>query len=124
MELKYKNLHNKLKKLGNITHSNSVIHEQHSYAPNTQPRVINLTNKQLTGKQLHILSKGPQYAIETAPKKNIDNIIAETECAIKHVESKWQNTYRFLAAKQIKKIKEKQTQNPFFEGNHPVVCYI
>ena len=76
MELKYKNLHNKLKKLGNITHSNSVIHEQHSYAPNTQPRVINLTNKQLTGKQLHILSKGPQYAIETAPKKNIDNIIA------------------------------------------------
>jgi len=73
---------------------------------NTQPRIINLTHKKLTKEQMNVLNLGPQYTMELKPNRHIKEIIIETENAIRQIEPKWQNTYRFLAAKRIKQIKE------------------
>ena len=109
MELTYDKLQQKIHKLEKFT--NVEKHKRQYLTQNTQQKVINLSTKQLTNQQLNILEKGPQYAIETEPKQNINNIIAETECAIRHLDFKWQNTYRHIATKAIKRLKTKETQN-------------
>lgn len=50
------------------------------------------------------MSLGPNYAIEQEPKQYISELIIDTENAIRHLEPKIQNTYHYLAAKQIKDI--------------------
>jgi stalled ribosome rescue protein Dom34 len=52
----------------------------------------------LKKEQTEILSLRNSYAIEKKPKKYINELIVDTE------EPKIQNTYRYLAAKQIKQI--------------------
>ena len=106
VENKYQHLHNKINNLSNeiqVTHKQT---KQSSYHMNTQPRIINLTHKKLTKEQMNVLNLGPQYTMELKPNRHIKEIIIETENAIRQIEPKWQNTYRFLAAKRIKQIKE------------------
>jgi molybdopterin-guanine dinucleotide biosynthesis protein len=50
------------------------------------------------------LSLGPNYAIEREPERYINELTVETEVAIRQLDPKLQNTYRHLAAKQIKYI--------------------
>ena len=71
---------------------------------NQQERIINMTNTQLTNEQIQTLSLGPKYAIEREPKLCINELIIDTENAIRTLEPKIQNTYRHLATKQIKSI--------------------
>ena len=51
-----------------------------------------------------MLSLGPNYAMEKEPKHYINELIIDMENAIRHLEPKIQNTYCYLAAKQIKHI--------------------
>jgi hypothetical protein len=51
-----------------------------------------------------LLSLGPSYAIEREPKRYTNELIVETEIAIRQINPKLQNIYRHLAAKQIKHI--------------------
>jgi len=53
----------------------------------------------------------PKYAIEQEPKEYINELIIETENAIRRLEPKTQNTYRHLATKQIKWISRTNRQN-------------
>ena len=61
---------------------------------------------------------GPQYAIELKPNRYINEIIKETENAIRQIETKWQNTYIYLAAKLIKQIKENNKQSPLHKTQY------
>ena len=61
-----------------------------------------MTNIQLTQEQKEILSLGPKCAIEQEPKRYINDLIIDTENAIRTLDPKIQNTYRHLATKQIK----------------------
>jgi len=53
--------------------------------------------------------------------KCINNIIIETENAIRCMEPKWQNIYRFQAKKLIKQITEKHKQNPLHRHQQNVI---
>ena len=79
MELKYKNLHDKIKILEGGSKLKRGTSEQHDTPTTGQPRIINLTKKQLTKEQINILNLGPQYAMEINPKKCINSIIIETK---------------------------------------------
>jgi len=115
MELKYKNLNDKIKILEGRSKPKRGTSEQHDTPTSGQPRKINLTKKQLTKEQINILNLGPQYAMEISPKRCIKNIIIETESAIRNLEPKWQNVYRFQASKLTKRITEKRKQNPLYK---------
>ena len=54
---------------------------------------------------------GHSYAIESEPKNYINELIIDTEVAIRQLEPKMQNTYRYLAAKQIKQILNSNRHN-------------
>ena len=110
MESRYQSMNKKLDIL--ITKHDSlqsqIKHSKTITSHNTQPRIINLTNATLTQEQI---SLGPQYALEQKPNTYINELIIETENAIRRLEPKWQNTYRHLATKRIKQIKENKKQN-------------
>jgi tRNA U34 5-carboxymethylaminomethyl modifying GTPase MnmE/TrmE len=74
-------------------------------------RVINLTNVAFTGEQIKTLEMGPQYAVERNPKSYINELIVDTENAIRNLQSNMQNTFRHLAAKKVKQIKESNRHN-------------
>jgi hypothetical protein len=54
---------------------------------------------------------GLQYAIERNPKFYINELIIETENAIRHLHNSMQNTFCHLAAKKIKQIKASNRHN-------------
>ena len=118
MEAQYTKLNNKLDKLlfqkTNHPNSNKQNNQNNS-------RVINLTNIKLTHEQLHTLSFGPNFAIEKAPEKIINELIIDTETAIKKLEPKQQGTYRYLAAKQIKYIMNNYRNNTAHKRNQYII---
>jgi hypothetical protein len=69
-----------------------------------QPRIINLSNVRFTKEQFQTVSLRPNYAIETEPKRYINALIVDTKTAVRQLDSKLQNVYRHLAAKQVKHI--------------------
>ena len=101
------NIYNRLyKKLGNpeyntTNNDNKKIIDQR----NKTQRITNLTNIQFSNSQTHTLMLGPNYAIESKPERYINELIIDTDYAIKQLDSKIQNTYRHLAMKQLKRIK-------------------
>ena len=62
----------------------------------TQQRIINLTDIKLTNEQTQVLNLGQNYAVEMEPKKYLNYLIIDTENAIRCLDPKMQNTYRFL----------------------------
>ena len=99
------------KKLDTLTNHTNTKHDNKKNASKFQARIINLTNIRFTKEQIKTLSLGPNYAIEKEPKQYINDLIIDTENAIRHLEPKIQNTYRYLAAKQIKHIMTTNRQN-------------
>jgi hypothetical protein len=62
--------------------------------------IINLSDVRFTKEQIRTLSLGPKCAIEKEPKRYINEIIVDTENAIRQLNPKLQNVYRYLAAKE------------------------
>jgi hypothetical protein len=60
-----------------------------------------LSDIQFTKEQIQTLSLGPNYAIEKEPKRYINELIVDTEHAIRQLDPKLQNTYRHLAANKL-----------------------
>ena len=60
---------------------------------NFQPKVVNLSQVRLTKQHVQTLSLGPNYAIEKEPKSYINNLIIDTEVAIRQLDQKSQNVY-------------------------------
>jgi len=84
-------------------------HKRHVHEK--ENRVINLTNITFTKEQIKTIEMGPQYAIERKPKSYINELITDTENAIKNLQSNMQNTFRHLTAKKIKQIGESNRHN-------------
>jgi hypothetical protein len=57
------------------------------------PRVINLTSVNFTREQINTLALGPNYAVEKDPKHYINELIIDTENAIRQLKPKIQNTF-------------------------------
>jgi len=108
MESVYKKLNKKLDDLTQGVHRDNKHKEQVSIE---DKRVINMSKITFTKEQLDIMKLGPQYAIEKDPKQYINELIVDTENAIRHLNSSVQNTFRYLAAKNIQQIKESNRQN-------------
>jgi hypothetical protein len=54
------------------------------------------------------MALGPNYAITKSPQTYINELIVETEHAIRKLDTKIQNPYRFMAATKIRQIAETQ----------------
>jgi hypothetical protein len=79
----------------------------HNRTGNTRapPRLINLTNITFTKERSHILTLGPNYALTRDRKDYINELTIGTESAIRQLEHKAQNTFRYMASTKIKQIK-------------------
>jgi hypothetical protein len=100
MDILYIKLNNKLNTL--ITPTTTTCTDTKNR--NTHARIINLTDNTFNHEHLHTLSLGPNYATEKDPKHYINDLIIETENAIRHLDPKIQNTYRHMATKKIKQL--------------------
>jgi len=100
MDTLYSQLNNKLNTL--ITQTTTTRTDTKNR--NTHARIINLTDTTFSHEHLHTLSLGPNYAKEKDPKHYINDLITDTENAIRQLDPKIQNTYRHMATKKIKQI--------------------
>jgi hypothetical protein len=99
------------KQLDALTAQTNTGRDNSTNTNNFQTRIINLTNVKFTKKHTKILPLGPNYAMEKEPKHYIDELIIDTETALRQLEPKIQDTYRHLAAKQFKHIMMTNRQN-------------
>ena len=60
-------------------------------------RVENLTNIKFTTEEMKILNYGPHYSIEKPTLSYLPTLVTETERAIRLLDVKLQDPYRFLA---------------------------
>ena len=74
------------KKLDNLIHYTHRDYKSRDIT-NNQNRVINLTKVKFTGEQLKTLNLDPQFAIEKEPRHYINQLIVDTNNAIKHLNS-------------------------------------
>jgi hypothetical protein len=65
---------------------------------NKNTRVLNLTHTQFSREQINTLALGPNYALTKNPQNYINELITETEYAIRRLEPKIQNPFRYMAA--------------------------
>jgi hypothetical protein len=100
MESQYQRLSRKLDALTNQIPK----HNTKQKECNFQPRIISLSDVRFTKEQIQTLSLGPNYTIEKEPKRYINELIVDTENAIRQLDPKLQDVYRHLAAKKIKHI--------------------
>jgi hypothetical protein len=84
METQYHTLNKKLDALSN----SSSKHNNKQKKSQSQPKIINLSNKPLTKEQMDILFLGHNYAIEKEPKNYINELIVDTEIAIRQLDPK------------------------------------
>jgi hypothetical protein len=113
MDLLYTKLNRKLDALTQHARIDNKLKE-HTQMENN--RVINMSNITFTKEQISTLKLGPQYAIERNPKQYIIDLIIDTENAIKHLQGNMQNTFRYMAAKKIKQVKESNRHNTMHRG--------
>jgi hypothetical protein len=93
-----------IKKLDTPTKHTQVTHNTEKNTHTFHSRLVNLTNIKFTKEQINTLTLGFNYAIEKDPKYRINELIIGTQNAIRHLDSKIQNTFRHLATKKVKQI--------------------
>jgi hypothetical protein len=87
----------------------------------TQQRIINLTGIKLKQEQAQILNLGPNYAVEKEPKKYLNDLIIDTENAIRYLDPKMQNTYRYMTTKHMKQIIKQNKCNTLHKRQQCVI---
>ena len=99
------------KKLDILTKQTKTIHSTDRSTYTFHSRLINLTNVKFAKEQINTLFLGPSYVVEREPKQYINELLIDTENAIRHLDPKIQNPFRHLATKQIKHIMTTNTHN-------------
>ena len=105
------------KKLDSLTQHTRNAHED-TRKTHTQPRLINLTNTKFTKEQISTLALGPNYALEKDPKHYINELIIDTENAIRQLDPKVQNTFRYMATTKVKQIMASSTHHTLHRRHH------
>ena len=67
-------------------------------------RLQNPTNIKFNKEEMQLLKYGFNYSIERPASSYTANLIAETERAIRLLDTKMQNTFRTMATKKLKQI--------------------
>ena len=103
MESHYEKLKRKPDRLlkeqrGHTTHATSGTQQQ-SY-----PRTVYLTNVHFTKEEMDLLDMGLQYSLQK-PSATTWNIVIEIEQAIRLLDDKLQDSFRIMAAKKLKQIR-------------------
>jgi fructose-1,6-bisphosphatase/sedoheptulose 1,7-bisphosphatase-like protein len=70
-----------------------------------------LSQTQFNNEQIQVLALGLNYAIAKNPQSYINQLIVETESAIRKLDTMLQNPYRYMAAVKIKQIADTQTMH-------------
>jgi hypothetical protein len=118
MDNKYSTLN---KKLDALMMKKERTHNNNTKKSIAQHRIINLTSIKLTQEQTQTLNLGSNYALEQEPKKYINELIIDTENAIRYLEPKMQNMYTHMAMKHIKQIKAKNKHNTLHKRQQYII---
>jgi tRNA U34 5-carboxymethylaminomethyl modifying GTPase MnmE/TrmE len=110
MDIMYRKLN---KKLDTLTQHTQTAHDN-TRDTHTQPRLINLTNTKFTKEQISTLALGPNYALEKDPKHYINELIIDTENAIRQLDPKVHNTFQYMATTKIKQIMTSSTHHTLY----------
>jgi hypothetical protein len=105
MEDVYRRLNNKLASRTNTIRKPKKTHNDQK----RNTKVINLSCTQFNSKQICTMALGQNFAIIKKPQSCINELIAETEYAIRKLDAKIQNPYTYMAAVKIKQITESHT---------------
>ena len=74
-------------------------------------RTISLTDIHFTDEEQKLLDLGLQYSMEKPAKAAWENLVIETERAIRLLDDKLQNPFRIMATKKLKQIHNTKHQN-------------
>jgi hypothetical protein len=84
-----------------MTYTRHVQHwEKHTHTFHS--RLVNFNKTKFTKEQINTLTPGFNYAAERDPKYYISDLIIDNENAIRYLDTKIQNTFRYLATKNVK----------------------
>jgi hypothetical protein len=72
---------------------------------------VNLTEIKFINEEMTLLNKGLQYSIEKLLEKYWNDLVMETEQAIRKLDVKMQAPFRILATKKLKQISASSTQH-------------
>ena len=108
VEAHYNNLNKKLDSLQEDGNKHSKHPNNKPLTHNQQhrfyPRTVNLTNIIFTKEEQELLDLGLQYNIQQHLKSCWTNLIMETEQVIRLLDTKLQDAFRLMAAKNLKQI--------------------
>ena len=104
----YQELHKKLDELTGHAHVN---HNTEKNTHTFHSRLINITNTKFTNEQINTLTLGFNYAVEKDPKYYFNDLIIDTRNVIRYLDTKVQNTFRYLATRKIKQFITTNTHN-------------
>ena len=102
MDNHYKKLNEKLEKLQE-KHNISMLKPK-GRQPTSYPRTINLTDMHFTDEVQKLLELGLQYSMQKPTKTTWENLVIETERAIKLLDDRLQNPFRIIAAKKLQQL--------------------
>jgi hypothetical protein len=77
-------------------------------------RTINLTKIQLEKEEMELLNTGMQHSIEKPIEQYWNDLIIETEQAIRKLETKAQDAYRIMATKKLVQMRHSSNQNNIY----------
>ena len=103
-ETYYENLNKKLDDLQanrNKRPTNTTCGQQKSF----YPRTVNLTDISFTKEEQELLDLGAQHSIQQPLKRYWNNLIVETERAIRLLDTRVQDAFRLMATKKLKQIR-------------------
>lgn len=107
----YEKLNKKLDVLRN-TQQTQRQQNQHQHTPHTfYTRIKNMSDITFNKEEEQVLEMGLNYAFEKPVKHFIEDLIMDTECAIKQLDIKEQNIYRHLASKKLKQLQNTSKSN-------------
>jgi len=109
MDNYYRKLNEKLERLQ--AQHNASTPKPKEQQPTSFPHTINLTNIQFTDEERKLLDLGLQYSMEKPTKATWENLVIETERAIRLLDNKLQNPFRIMATKKLKQLHNTKHQN-------------
>jgi hypothetical protein len=102
MDTIYEKMNKKLDKL--LDKQNPPTKGHYTGHPSMYPRTVNLTDIKFTKEEQQLLDLGPQYNFQKPASSTWENIILETERAIRLLQDKLQDSFRIITAKKLKQI--------------------
>ena len=109
MELHYNNLNLKLDNL--MRKQRKTKYNSHKTENQFYNRTVNLTPIQFNPEETAILNKGMQFSIEQPLNRYWNDLIINTNQAIRKLEPRLQEAYKTIASKKLKQIENSNHRN-------------